>query len=56
MDFFTQIYAEKIRRLVRRGGFLGVHNGGFVLSDGFFASLRLCERIIFVLLYLTYLR
>jgi hypothetical protein len=42
MVFFTQIYAEKSRKLVRWGGFFGVHNGGLVLSDGFFASLRLC--------------
>jgi hypothetical protein len=34
--FFTQIYAEMIRRLVRRGGF-------FVLWIKFFAALRLCE-------------
>jgi hypothetical protein len=42
MVFFTQIYAEKSRRLVRRGGFLGIHNGGLVFCDGFFAAWRLC--------------
>jgi hypothetical protein len=39
--FFTQIPAEKARRLVRRGGF-------FVLGDKFFAPLRLCERLFFL--------
>jgi hypothetical protein len=39
---FTQIITEKARRLVRRGGFLGIHNGELVLHGEFFAAWRLC--------------
>jgi hypothetical protein len=39
---FTQIITEKTRRLVRRGGFLGIHSGGLFFCDGFFAAWRLC--------------
>jgi hypothetical protein len=34
---FTRIEEEKSRRLVRRGGFLAIHNGGLVLRGEFFA-------------------
>ena len=39
--FFTQIYAEKTRSLVRRGVFFG-------LGNKFFATWFLCESIFFV--------